>query len=165
MVICVVRFAVWWWWVWWNNGTEMGAISGTISIDGGLEPQLLCWEVERTRLPFFSAYKLTGSQTLPRAAAPPPAPSSPRAPFRKPVVAELVTFLADFLPVDHLHEHQVPGFSWLKNPGTKGLKGQWDCLFYCCKHEPDPRSFPSGTGVWEVVLLFTLSVLFNLIYC
>lgn len=42
----------------------------------------------------------------------------------KPVVAELVAFLPDFLPVDHLHEHQVPGFSWPKNPGTKGLKGQ-----------------------------------------
>lgn len=74
-------------------------------------------------LPFFSAYEPPGSHTLPRAAAPPPTPSSP-APFRKPVVAELVAFLADFLPVDHLHEHQLPGFSWPKNPGTKGLKGQ-----------------------------------------
>lgn len=57
--------------------------------------------------------ELPGRQTLPGAAAPPPTPSSPRAPSRKPVVAELKSaFLADFLPVDHLHEHQVPGFSW-----------------------------------------------------
>lgn len=36
VVICVVRFAVWWWW--WGDettGLKWGAISGTISIDGG----------------------------------------------------------------------------------------------------------------------------------
>lgn len=42
VVICVVRFVVWWWW--WGDkitGLKWGVISGTISMDGGLEPQLL----------------------------------------------------------------------------------------------------------------------------
>lgn len=109
----------------------------------------------RNHLPFFSAYELPGRQTLPGAAAPPPTPSSPRAPSRKPVVAELKSaFLADFLPVDHLHEHQVPGFSW--DQGTPRDSEAVLSTAVSMSQTPDP--FPAALE-WEGVL----SVLFNLL--
>lgn len=101
-----------------------GAISGAVSVDGGLEPSRSAerWKgricLSLVPMSYQEVTHCPGLQHLH------PPHLLLQLPLGNQWWPELVALLADFLPVDYLHEHQVPGFSWPKNPGTKGLKGQ-----------------------------------------